>query len=362
MELKSPFDKITSSVPSTRYQGSKRRILPWLYENLKELEYETVLDGFGGTGSVSYLYKLMGKKVTYNDVLLSNYQTGKAIIENDGIKLDDSDLHYILHKNGFKYPEFIQKTYKDIYYLDDENKWLDYVIHNIHMLSEKYEGNLLRNKQALAYHILFQACIAKRPYNLFHRKNLYMRLANVERSFSNKKMWDIPFDELFLRFYNELSNKIFSNGQRNIAKCGDILKIKKKDYDLVYLDPPYIKSRQDMPIDYFGMYHFIEGIVNYNEWYRNIDHTRKHKPLIKYKPFWDKASVETNFDKIFDKFQDSKIVISYGDPGYPSIETIKELLFQYKDNIKIEKKEHIYALNNSCKNGNKLYEILVIAE
>lgn len=361
MELKLPFDKITS-VPSTRYQGSKRRILPWLYENLKELEYETVLDGFGGTGSVSYLFKKIGKKVTYNDVLLSNYQTGKAIIENDGIKLDDSDLHFILHKNGFKYPEFIQKTYKDIYYLDNENVWLDYVTHNIHMLSEKYEGNLLRKKQALAYHILFQACIAKRPYNLFHRKNLHMRLAKVERSFSNKKMWDIPFDELFLRFYNELSNKIFSNGQRNIAKCGDILKLRKKDYDLVYLDPPYIKSKQDIPVDYFGMYHFLEGIVNYDEWEKNINYNKKNKPLQKNKALWNKNSVETNFNKIFNKFNDSIIVLSYGDPGYPSIDYIKELLFQYKKTVRVEKKEYTYALNHSCQNGNKSYEVLIIAE
>ncbi|MCB9297121.1 MAG: DNA adenine methylase [Lewinellaceae bacterium] len=43
--------------PTTRFQGSKRKILPWIAESLEELEFETVLDGFGGTGSVSYLFK-----------------------------------------------------------------------------------------------------------------------------------------------------------------------------------------------------------------------------------------------------------------------------------------------------------------
>jgi adenine-specific DNA-methyltransferase len=55
--------------PTTRYRGSKRKILPWIYNNLSGLEYESVSDLFGGTGSVSYLFKRMGKKVIYNDHL-----------------------------------------------------------------------------------------------------------------------------------------------------------------------------------------------------------------------------------------------------------------------------------------------------
>jgi len=362
MKLEIPIDKITSLAPSTRYQGSKRRILPWLYENLKDLKFEAVLDGFGGTGSVSFLFKLMGKKVTFNDILLSNYQTGIALIENNGVKLNENDIHYLLHENGFDYPNFIQKTFRNVYYSHNENKWLDTVVHNIYMLSEKYEGDTLRKKQALAFHILFQACLAKRPYNLFHRKNLYMRLANVQRSFGNKKAWDTPFEDLFLKFCNEISNKIFSNQCRNIAKCEDILKIKDKYYDLVYLDPPYIKSKQHAPVDYYTLYHFLEGIMDYYQWAYRIDYTKKNKTLTKNESSWDKSSVESNFDKIFNRFQDTIMVLSYGDPGYPSIKTIKELLSQYKNNIEVRKKEYTYTLNHSRKNGDKLYEVLIIAK
>lgn len=355
-------ENIIGLAPSTRYQGSKRRILPWIYENLKHLKFETVLDGFGGTASVSYLFKLMGKKVTFNDILLSNYQTGIALIENDGVKLDDEDVDYLLHKNGFEYSDFIQKTFRNIYYLDNENKWLDTVVHNIHMLSEKYEGDLLRKKRALAFHILSQACLVKRPYNLFHRKNLSMRMANVHRSFGNKKTWDTLFDKLFLRFYNELSNKIFSNGHHNIAAREDILRIKKKNYDLVYLDPPYTKSKNYMPVDYYGLYHFLEGIVDYYNWKERIDQTKKNKSLIKNREFRDKNSIEANFDKIFNKFRDSIIVLSYASPGYPSVDSVKDLLYQYKNKVKIKKKEYTYKLNHSNKNGDKLYETLIIAQ
>ncbi|MCK4814969.1 DNA adenine methylase, partial [bacterium] len=106
MKLKK--ENILAQVPSTRYQGSKRSILPWLYANLKNLDFQTVLDGFGGTGSVSYLLKLMSKKVTFNDMLLSNYMSGVALIKNQSIKLNNGDMDFILHENGFRYPTFIE--------------------------------------------------------------------------------------------------------------------------------------------------------------------------------------------------------------------------------------------------------------
>ena len=362
MSSKISLNEIISRVPTTRYQGSKRRILPWIYQNIKSLKFDTVLDGFGGTGSVSYLFKMMGKRVTFNDALHSNYQTGVAFIENNNVILTDQDINFLINKNGFNYPSFIQDTFKDIYYLDKENKWLDVVVHNIFMLSEKYQGKTLLRKRALAFHALFQACLSKRPYNLFHRKNLYMRVANVKRSFGNKRTWDAPFDELFIKFCLEGSNKVFSNNRRNNALCKNILKIKNNGYDLVYLDPPYIKSKTAHPVDYYSLYHFLEGISDYYNWEKRIDYSRKNKPLIKNGSFWNKNKVEKNLDRIFNTFSDSIIVISYGDPGYPSIDTIKELLLQYKNKVTISKKEYTYKLNNSRKNGNKLYEVLIIAQ
>ena len=39
--------------PSTRFSGSKRRFLFWIWENIRDIKFKTVLDVFGGTGSVS---------------------------------------------------------------------------------------------------------------------------------------------------------------------------------------------------------------------------------------------------------------------------------------------------------------------
>lgn len=351
-------NNIIKSAPPTRYQGSKRRVLPWLYKNLKDLKFQTVLDGFGGTASVSYLLKLMGKKVTFNDVLLSNYQTGIALIENDSVELEQTDIEFLLRENGFEYPSFIQDTFKDIYYLDSENKWLDMVRFNIEMLSEKYKGETLRKKKALAYYILFQACLCKRPFNLFHRKNLYLRLAKVKRSFRNKKIWDTDYNILFLRSHNEVSQKIFSNGLENKAMCKDVMKIKNRNFDLVYLDPPYTKPNQKSPKDYHSMYHFLEGLVDYRNWPQRINWFTKNRCMIKEKTEWEKNSLEENFEFLFKRFQDSIIVVSYGRPGTPSINKIKKLLQQYKSKVNVMKKAYKYKLKH--KNSDEMYEVLII--
>jgi adenine-specific DNA-methyltransferase len=347
-------------VPSTRYQGSKRRILPWIYKNLKDLNFHTVLDGFGGTGSVSYMFKLMGKEVTFNDFLMSNLQTGIAFVENDSVKLDQSDVEFLLHENGFEYPDFIQNTFKDIYYYDFENKWLETVNFNIDMFSTQYSSKLLRKKRALAYHALFQACLSKRPFNLFHRKNLSLRKTNVKRSFGNKTTWDADFATLFVRFAQEASQKVFSNGMMNEAICENLFEVGKNGFDLVYLDPPYTRPNEKCPKDYYSLYHFLEGLVDYRSWPLKIDWSSKNRRLRKKQNEWVKGSLQECFSHLFEIFQDSIIVVSYGSPGKPSIEEIKALLLQHKSTVLIARKKYSYRL--SRKNGKDMYEVLVIGK
>lgn len=117
--------------PSTRYQGSKRKIVPWLCECFRELDFTSVLDAFGGTGSVSYLLKRMGKKVTYNDLLHFNHQIGLALIENDDVTLQDDDIAFVLTPSRTGTSSFVRDTFKDIYFTDKENAWIDTVVARI---------------------------------------------------------------------------------------------------------------------------------------------------------------------------------------------------------------------------------------
>lgn len=338
-------------LPSTRYQGSKYKILTWIDYSTKDLDFDTVLDAFGGTGCVGYMYKKNGKQVFYNDSLRFNHYVGLALIENKSVTLTSEDLDFILKKRPtIQYPSFIYDTFHDIYFTDEENKWLDVIITNIRNIEDKY-------KQALSYYALFQSCIIKRPYNLFHRKNLYIRTAEVGRSFGNKKTWDTPFEEHFLKFVAEANNAVFDNGKENTAFHSDILDLIIPKIDLVYIDTPYISAKGSC-VNYFDFYHFLEGIVFYDEWAQRLDENSKHKKLKNGKNEWcNKSEIHNAFERLFDTFKDSILVVSYRDDGTPGIPELVQMLEKRGKSVEVKKLDYKYVLSV----GNSK-EVLIIAK
>lgn len=323
------FPDLTAQFPSTRYQGSKAKLADWIWENLAELDFSTCIDAFGGTGAVAYRLKQAGKSVTYNDRLRFNHLFGKALIENRQVRLDPVDMDWLLTQHSeISYPRFVQETFASIYFTDDENEWVDRTITNIHRLTDPY-------KFALAFFALCQACIIKRPFNLFHRKNLYIRLADVERTFGNKTTWDTSFDEWFRLFASEANRAVFDNEQVNLSLNTDALTV-EGNYDLAYIDPPYI-STQGIGVDYLEFYHFLEGLAMYDDWGAHIDFRTKHRRLKRQpSPWTDKQQITAAFEQVFNRFRDAIIVVSYRSDGIPSESELIALLRRYKRDVDVK--------------------------
>lgn len=335
------FPDFTAQFPSTRYQGSKAKLAEWVWEQIADVDFQTCLDAFGGTGAVAYQLKQAGKSVTYNDILRFNHLIGKALIENDSIRLESKTINWVLNRQpDIPYPQFVQHTFQGIYFTDEENAWIDMVATNIHRLNNPYQ-------QALAFFGLAQACIVKRPYNLFHRKNLYLRFAEVERSFGNKASWDKPFEVWFRHFAHEANQAVFDNGQSNQALNLDVFDI--TDYfDLVYIDTPYITCK-GVATDYRDFYHFLEGLTFYDEWEAHIDYRSKHRRLKrKPSPWTDKTRILDAFDRLFTQFEDSILLVSYRSDGIPSIAELKALLQQRKPSVTVHYYgQYQYALSKN---------------
>jgi adenine-specific DNA methylase len=327
-------------LPTTRYLGSKRKIVSWIWAHIKDLSFDCFLDAFGGTGVVGYFVKTHDKRVVFNDVLKFSYQVGLSLIENDSVRLNDSEIDFLLYTHeGVDYPSFIQDTFRGVYYTDEENRWLDMVITNIGLLRDRF-------KRALAFSALGQACLVKRPFNLFHRKNLYFRLRSVRRSFRNDKTWNRSFEEHFRRFINEYNSLVFSNGRRNEAYNLDVFDLDFVDADMVYLDPPYLPKSGEKP-NYFVYYHFLEGLVNYDRWKEMIDPASELK-AIKYvdSPWIDRSKVKDAFDRLFRMFRYANyIVVSYRSDGVPSVSRIRDMLRKYKSNVVVKRKSFRYVLS-----------------
>ncbi len=345
-----PTNHLPPQFPSTRYQGSKAKLVDWIWEQIAALGFTTCLDAFGGTGAMAYRLKQTGKQVTYNDLLRFNYYVGRALIENKQVCLDPETADWLLQRHPhLTYPCFIQDNFHGIYFTDAENVWLDQTLTNIRHLADPYQF-------ALAFFALCQACIIKRPYNLFHRKNLYIRLAEVERSFGNKTTWDRPFEEWFRTFIREANRAVFDNGQANRALHFDAAGVPGQ-YDLVYIDPPYI-SQRGVAVDYLDFYHFLEGLTMYDAWGRHIDYRSKHRRLKRRPSEWtDKHRIQAAFARLFRRYQDSIVVVSYRSDGIPSEAELASLLKQYKHKVRVEHfGQYKYVLSTNSKSK----EILLI--
>jgi adenine-specific DNA methylase len=336
------FPSHTSRFPSTRYQGSKAKLANWIWRQIADLEFTTCLDLFGGTGSVAYRLKQEGKSVTYNDLLRFNHWFAKALVENSSVRLSSGDVKWLLGRHDdITYPSFVRDTFHDIYFTDDENQWIDQTVTNIRQLADPY-------KHALAFFALCQACIVKRPYNLFHRKNLYVRFAQVERSFGNKASWDRPFPDWFRLFMEEANQAVFDNGQPNQALCFEALQV-PGEYDLVYIDPPYLPL-QGAGVDYYDFYHFLEGLAMYDDWPSLIDHKSKHRRLKPRPSDWtDRDRITAAFARVFERFRDSMIVVSYRSDGIPAQTELAALLKRYKQTVRLAhygRYKYVLSTNN----------------
>ena len=351
------------SFPTTRYQGSKRKMLPWIYKNVEKLEFNTVLDVCGGSGSVSYLFKKMGKSVTYNDKLTFNHLIGKALIQNQGVLFTDEDLAGLLEvARQNPADDFIQKTFQSVYYPKKENKWLDAVNGGIINMNH-YHGDILDYKKSIAYYALFQSCLVKRPFNLFHRKNLQIRTKNVERNFGNKTTWETPFEKHFTKFIKEVNLSMFDSGVECFATNQSALEIENFNYDLVYIDPPYItkNDRSDSP-SYLQGYHFLEGIANYAQWPEWIDFDTKNRSFREFKdedPF-SRENITDALEELISRFRESTIVLSYKKGGVPSIETIVKIMKRYKTRVYTKSVHYQYALYKNNQDTKLNREVLII--
>lgn len=320
------LDSDDHPTPSTRYYGSKHKLLGWIWSHLERLDFHTALDVFGGSACVSHMLKRRVKGVTCNDLLRCNYLTGLALVENNASTLSRQTIDQLLRRDGRRrYDDIIARTFDDIYFLPEENRWLDMVCQNIAAMRDRFA-------QALAYQALFQSALIKRPFNLFHRRNLYLRTAKVKRRFGNKTTWERPFEECFRRFAAETGLAVFDSGTACRALNQDALDV-EGEFDLVYIDPPYI-SGSGQGVDYHGFYHFLEGITDYANWPDQIDHASKHRRLKPIRSPWTSPKrVHEVVERLFERFADSILVMSYRSDGVPSRDELVAAMKRVKPRV-----------------------------
>jgi len=106
------------------YTGNKKKLIASLHSSIikHELQFNTVLDAFSGSATVSYLFKMMGKRVLSNDLLTCAYMNSVAFVENPGIKLSTEETEYLLHNNNPNKNTFVRDNYLGSTYREPDKK------------------------------------------------------------------------------------------------------------------------------------------------------------------------------------------------------------------------------------------------
>jgi len=327
--------KSAATFPPTRFMGSKQGILPSIWDAVKHLPFNTVLDAFSGSGCVSYMFKSQGKAVIANDFLKYSYHIANALVANSTDGLSENDIRMLLEPNVNR-QNFIQETFQGLYFSDEDNLFLDNALANIQQLASP-------SKSSLAIAALNRACVKRRPRGVFtYTGNRYD---------DGRRDLKLSLQEQFLEAIEILNAAVFDNGQQNLALNQDVFNLDVAP-DLVYLDPPYYTPLSDN--DYLRRYHFVEGLSCYWQGVEILHHTKTKKLRKYYTPFDSRIEVYGAFERLLRKFSNSIIVVSYSSNSLPNLTELTDMLKAIKGNVMVHIIGHKYSFGtHSHKVGNQ---------
>lgn len=255
--------------PQLRFMGSKYRLLPWISEILSKYKFDSALDAFSGSGSVSYLLKTLGKQVISNDFLNFCATITKATIENDKETIREDLLNKLLTYNPSR-KRFIEKTFSGIFFTPEDLKFLDLVSWNIKALKSPYH-------QAIAISALVRSCVKRQP------RGVFTVAGDPEHYKDGRRDLQLSLKDHFLEQVDIYNQCVFSNGKKCSSFHGDIFDLPEQQIDLVYMDPPYVPRSDDNC--YIKRYHFLEGLSCYWEGLEISEKSKVKKIPKRYTPF-----------------------------------------------------------------------------
>ena len=337
------------------YKGSKRKLLDDIDNLVKEVEAETFLDGFSGSGIVSAYFRDKGYTVFANDKMPSCNLFSRVFLHGYNKKKVDK---HIKHLNALKgaigwitnnYSGEKKRMIKGIKKI--ESRPLGFIKKNAMKIdaAREYAETIsdLRDKEA----VIFSITLAM---------NKVFNNSNDQKSCL--KDWS----------QGSLDNIIFEpptlvSGKQGIVFSGDVDSVSRKNYGVVYLDPPYTNG-----VLYDSCYHLNDSLVLWDKPKLDTSYAiprpsravfRKNKKTAG--KFYSKKSAVDDFKNLLGYFDAKRIVLSYSDAPRNILK--KDQLIEISQaigNLKIIEREHkICSQNNKQKKiSNKLKEFFFVID
>ena len=314
--------------PSTRYMGSKNKLLSEIWAVASQFEFDSVVDLFSGSGIVSYMFKSYGKKVTSNDYMAMSAVFAKAMVENNNVILSHNEALKLLEPNN-SVDKFVENTFQGLYFSDDDNRLIDTVRANIKVIKNPY-------KRAIAMSALIRACLKKRP------RGIFTYIGN--RYNDGRKDLLMTFQAQFLEAVDTVNSAIFDNGKKNKARNTDAMTLQCRESGLVYIDPPYYSPLSDN--EYVRRYHFVEGLARDWQGVEIQEHTITKKFKSYPTPFSSRKGAAEAFDIIFKRFRESVLVVSYSSNSQPTLDEMVAIMSKHKRHVEVVPVDYKYSIGN----------------
>ena len=326
--LSKPLPPQVMQYPSTRFMGSKQKLLTELWGVASQFEFETAIDLFSGSGVVGYMLKSQGKTVVSNDYMAMSSTFAKAMIENNEVTLPQTEALALMDIDK-PIDHFVETRFQGLYFSDDDNRLIDIIRANTKAMRNPY-------KKAIAMTALIRACLKKRPRGIFtyvgHRYD------------DGRKDLLMSFQAQFLEAVESVNGAVFDNGRQNKARNGDAMTLLNQESGLVYIDPPYYSPLSDN--EYVRRYHFVEGLAR--DW-QGVE-IQKHTVTKKFKsyptPFSSRKGAAEAFDLLFKRFRDSVLVVSYSSNSLPTLDEMVAILAKHKPHVEVVPVNYKYSFGN----------------
>lgn len=333
---------------SNPYVGNKRGIITDIARALEDkgVQYNSVLDLFGGSGVVSLFMKLIGKRVIYNDLLTSSYYNGLCFVENTKLSLSEEDVKFLCSQS-FSLNNFVQDKYAERF-TPEEAKYLDQYRAAIpNLLIKKFDkpfgaamkkGNqdvkaverqshIVRGLSYLMIeHYVMENCFVG------GRLNKGQILANLEHRLEHDRNQGHAMKFLLSPPH------LFPEGSPDCLACNldadELLEgAQTPSADLLYLDPPYGSSQSD----YAQMFRFCEEYI-YGAPLEELPHIQKAS-----KKFVQSKGYEGHFRELLTKCAPFPVwAISYSEASFSDIDGITAILKDFRNRVEVVNIDHEY--------------------
>lgn len=341
-------------ITTVPYKGSKRKLLDSILKLTQEVDCRTFFDGFSGSGIVSAFMKHNGYIVTANDKMPSCHLFAKVFLNGFDEKQVEKHIQHInkikpivgwLTNNysGTK-SRVIRGTNGSI-----EDRPLGFSKVNAMKIdaAREYANSItnLRNKEAVIYSIILAA-------------NKVFNNGNDQKSCLKEWTPASQKDVLFLQ-----PTKI--DGPKGCSFNSDVTDIANKQYDVVYLDPPYTTG-----VLYDACYHLNDSMFLWDEPELDYDYAipRPQRAIFKRSEtgkFYSKKTSLKEFDNLLSMFECKRVILSYSDAprNVLSFEELKTLSEKH-GKLKILTKDHKLCTqaNSLKKTSNSLKEYFFVID